>query len=467
MENDQSSQTSSQAELVEAQRNLEGRFESLNSELTELKSLLHTLVQQNAASKTNLNEEPRQRRYYTTSTDMVTGVPELRSRSTDRRHYEDSDDDHYNHSNQGSSGSNPETDVLLTAINQLPQRIQKSSTGKLLQTHVPNFKGQQDKYNEFEHLLMNHLRPISNKLTEEEKIHFFQSLLRDEAIEFWQTITITTTTTLADILSTFRKEFAKDDLKEVARYRWNEAKYDPATESFSDFVKNLKKIAKQAFGTEADKCIQMFLFGKLPVDIQQELTMANKEDSSPEDIKTYLQRKYQYQQVLTAPPPVQPFNQITTGGYVPPTNNQQQSQPKQHPEQQPQKKFEGKCFYCGKMGHRKHERRSKLRDEANGIVKPDAIPRNSTAPTDKKYNPKLVCQICGYTGHSARDCRHRFPKESSNPYGKIPYQKADTEESKERRRDLKKQQRPINQLAAAPADDRENTSSSEEEQDFQ
>ena len=204
------------------------------------------------------------------------------------------------------------------------------------------------------------------------------------------------------------------------------------------------------------------------MEIQRELTMANKEDSSPEEIKTYLQRKYQYQQVLTTIPPVQPFNQITTGGYVPPTTNYQQPQTKPTTDQLQQKRFEGKCFYCGKLGHRKHECRSKQRDEANGIVKPDAIPRNSTAPQDKpKYNPKLVCQICGYTGHSAKDCRHRVPKESSTPYGKIPYQKADQDENKERRREIKRQQRPVNQLTTAPTEECENASSSDEDQDFQ
>ena len=87
-------------------------------------------------------------------------------------------------------------------------------------------------------------------------------------------------------------------MSEVARYKWNKTKYDPTTQTFGDFLKDLKKIAKQAYGDEADKCIKMFLFAKLPVEIQQELTMTNKEDSSPEEIKTYLLRKYQYQNVL-------------------------------------------------------------------------------------------------------------------------------------------------------------------------
>ena len=59
---------------------------------------------------------------------------------------------------------------------------------KILQTQVPLFRGNHEKYNEFEHLLLNHLRPHQQKLSEEQKLTFFQSLLRDDAIEFWQSL---------------------------------------------------------------------------------------------------------------------------------------------------------------------------------------------------------------------------------------------------------------------------------------
>ena len=133
----------------------------------------------------------------------------------------------------------------------------------------------------FEHLLLNHLSPLANKIIEENKFHFFQCLLRDEAIEYWQSIQISPVTTLKDVLDLFRKEFAEEDLKEVGRYKWDQASYDPTTETFENFLKSLKKTAKQAFGNEADKVIKKSLFGKLPVKIQQELIMANKEESSP------------------------------------------------------------------------------------------------------------------------------------------------------------------------------------------
>ena len=47
-----------------------------------------------------------------------------------------------------------------------------------------------------------------HKLTKEQKLKYFQSLLRDDAIEFWQTLKINTQTTLTDIISV--RKFVND-----------------------------------------------------------------------------------------------------------------------------------------------------------------------------------------------------------------------------------------------------------------
>ena len=278
----QSGRNSSINELV-SQRTKDERFDHLQNEMSALKAMMEKLLEQNDESTRQTDASSTAYSYAVRPSSMVTGVN--RTHRNQRNHFHDEEDeDDY----EDTPVSSTET-ALLNAIQDLPRKLQKTNT-ELLQTHVPNFRGTKDKYNEIEHLLLNHFRPIANKITGEDKIHFFQSLLRDEAIDFWQTITISSTTTLQDVPKVFRKEFAKEDMREDARYKWNEDNYDPTTQAFGDFLRDLKKIAKQAYGDEADKCIKIFLFGKLPVEIQQELTMANKEDSSPEEIKTYLLR---------------------------------------------------------------------------------------------------------------------------------------------------------------------------------
>ena len=139
---------------------------------------------------------------------MVTGVTENHStrptnsfNSTLRQYHDDDTDE------DRDTTPRSHEERLLTAIETMPQHIKNTSTNtKLLQTHVLNFRGKKDKFVEFEHRFLNHLSPLAK-----------------------------------DLLDLFRKEFAKEDLKEVARYKWDQARYDPTTETFSDFLKSLKK----------------------------------------------------------------------------------------------------------------------------------------------------------------------------------------------------------------------------------
>ena len=120
--------------------------------------------------------------------------------------------------------------ILSTEIHHLGDTMTDTvQHPKILQTQVPLFRGNREKYNEFEHLLLNHLRPHQQKLSEEQKLTYFQSLLRDDAIELWQSLKMTNQTTLAQVLRYFKKEYAKEDLKEVAKYKFDQMRYDPST----------------------------------------------------------------------------------------------------------------------------------------------------------------------------------------------------------------------------------------------
>ena len=110
---------------------------------------------------------------------------------------------------------------------------------------------------------------MSNRLTEEAKLQCFKSLLREEAIEVYQGLFITTETTLKDSLKKFRKNFQKDDLKKIPRYKWEQAKHDPTAKPLTDFLKCFKIITEQAFVENPRQHYQTFLIGKLEISIKQ------------------------------------------------------------------------------------------------------------------------------------------------------------------------------------------------------
>ena len=293
-------------DLLNRQRITDGysidqRLNEINRQIGDLTNIVLTLTQQFISN----NREGNRLNVATTGansrSDMVTGVPNPQpsgSRPTPPNGTPTSDT------------SIPQLTDVTTEIHHLRSTMGETLTQpKILQTQVPLFKGNRDKYNEFEHLLLNHLRPHAHKLTEEQKLNYFQSLLRDDAIEFWLTLTITTESTLKDILAAFKKEYAKEELSEVSKFKFDQLRYDPTTESFSKFLANYKKVAKEAYGEKAQGIVQTFLFAKLPIQLQNELAIAGKHDASIGDRKTFVQRRCQYAQLLPNQQLLQPFNQ--------------------------------------------------------------------------------------------------------------------------------------------------------------
>ena len=261
---------------------------------------------------------------------------------------------------------------------------------KILHTQVPLFRGNRKKYNEFEHLLLNHLRPHQHKLSEEQKLTYFQSLLRDDAIEFWQSLKMTSKTTLAQVLRYFKKEYAKEDLKEVAKYKFDQMRYNPTAETFNDFLNKYKKVAKQAFGDKSSDITETFLFAKLPVQMQNELAMAGKHDASMEEIRTFVQRRCQYAQLIPNTT-AQPFNQISAPQPNVAAPQSSNSQPTQN--RKTKRKFDGHCRHCGITGHKWAECRKRLREEAHNETTTHNQQQPAQPTNTQDVKPKIQSQI--------------------------------------------------------------------------
>ena len=150
-------------------------------------------------------------------------------------------------------------------------------------------------------------------------------------------------------------------MKELGKYKFDQMRYDPTAETFNDFLNKYKKVAKQAFGDKSSGITETFLFAKLPVQMQNELAMAGKRDASMEEIRTFVQRRCQYAQLIPNSTSAQPFNQISApqpNAATPPTST---SQPQQSRETK--RKFDRQCRHCGIHGHKWAECRKQLPEE--------------------------------------------------------------------------------------------------------
>ena len=138
----------------------------LHREMSSLTAMMEKLLEQNSEKLTQKDAAPTTSSFTVQLSNMVTGV-----NRTQRNYYQDYE---YVVYYEDSSRNSAET-TLLNPIQDLPSRLQKSNN-KLFQTHVSNLRGAKDKDNEFKHLLLNHFQLLANKITEVDKIHFFQSL---------------------------------------------------------------------------------------------------------------------------------------------------------------------------------------------------------------------------------------------------------------------------------------------------
>ena len=73
---------------------------------------------------------------------------------------------------------------------------------------MPTFDGKLEKFELFEYLFQKILK-IHNQLTEEDKINYFHSLTRGDALQTFKNITSLNRENLGDILTVLRRKYVK------------------------------------------------------------------------------------------------------------------------------------------------------------------------------------------------------------------------------------------------------------------
>ena len=96
----------------------------------------------------------------------------------------------------------------ISRISKLPKSVTRT---------MPTFDGKSEKFELSEDLLQTSLK-IHNQLTEEDKINYFYSLMRGDALQTFKNITSPNREKLGEILTVFRRKYVKPQSTATARH---------------------------------------------------------------------------------------------------------------------------------------------------------------------------------------------------------------------------------------------------------
>ena len=111
-----------------------------------------------------------------------------------------------------------------------------------MSTTMPTFDGKTDKFEHFEDLFQTNFKVYPN-MTEEEKIHYFHSLLRGEALQTFRNMTEASRGHLNDILAGFRRRYVRQQTVATASCKWENLSFNRSQQTFPDFLEQYQKLA--------------------------------------------------------------------------------------------------------------------------------------------------------------------------------------------------------------------------------
>ena len=269
------------------------------------------------------------------------------------------------------------------------------------------FDGKSEKLELFEDLFRTSLR-IHNQLTEEDKINYFHSLLRCDALQTFKNITSPNRDNLGEILTVFRRKYVKPQSLATAKHKFQRLVFNPANQKLIDCLDELQKMAKYAFGVAAQAIIEQFIYAKLPPHLRKSINQAHLENSTYEQIVSHLERELELNG-LEAPDEM-PVNTVT-------------QQAPQQDSNQPKPTF----HQCKKPGHYQNQcsQHKREKDQTrnntnssnnnNGNAQTNSNPNKKTANNTKANNiknqrdrrprpPFPPRETCGRINHSTEKC---------------------------------------------------------------
>ena len=112
--------------------------------------------------------------------------------------------------------------------------------------------------------------------------------MRGDALQTIKNISIPSREKL--ILTVFRRKNGKPQSMAPAKHKFQQLVFNPAKQKLIDFLDELPKLAKDAFGVAAQAIIEQFIYAKMPPHLKKSINHAHLENDTYEQIVTHLER---------------------------------------------------------------------------------------------------------------------------------------------------------------------------------
>ena len=135
------------------------------------------------------------------------------------------------------------------------------------------FDGKSEKMELFEYLFQTSLK-IHNEHTEDDRINYFHSLMWGDALQAFKNNNGPTRQKLGEILAVFWRKYVKPQSMATAKHKSQKLVFNPANQKLVDFLDELQKLAKNAFGIAAHAIIEQFIYAKMPHHLKKSINQA-------------------------------------------------------------------------------------------------------------------------------------------------------------------------------------------------
>ena len=115
--------------------------------------------------------------------------------------------------------------------------------------------------------------------------------MRGDALQTFKNITSFNRENFGEILTVFRRKYVKPQSMATAKHKFQQLVFNPVNQKLIDFLDELQKLAKDAFGVAAQAIIDQFIYAKMPPHLKKSINQAHLENGTYEQIVTHLEKE--------------------------------------------------------------------------------------------------------------------------------------------------------------------------------